>query len=370
MDLIQAVSAGNIEEVTRLLQTENIDIEFRAPNSGATSLIYATNNGINPAAMVKLLLAAGADVNVANNNGVTPLIYAASNSNGTSSLETVKLLLEYGAKVEAKMTNNETALFFASYHVNTTSSLDTMKLLIQYGADVNAIIKNLDSSILMMAVNATNTTSSNEAVELLLDSGADINLPNSARVTPLMAAASSSTTTSTLDTVRLLLDYGADPFLIDNTRKDALDYCQTEECKRVISDNIWSRMNTIDNGLSEQYAKSGDFRLPREIWRLILLKKRQEKLCRNLTDPKNRLILMNFALMLDIPIGEDTTKADLCSMISRQLAWGSRYTEESRKFFVSEDAKAELVKTAARLGINVNQNIDGIFNDLYAMIKL
>jgi ankyrin repeat protein len=77
-------------------------------------------------ARVKALLDAGADVNAADVNGYSALMFAANEP------EAVKVLLAYGAKVNAINANHTTALIEASKDGNTES----VRLLIQAGADV------------------------------------------------------------------------------------------------------------------------------------------------------------------------------------------------------------------------------------------
>ena len=71
----------------------------------------------------------GADVNVRNKYGVTPLLMASQNGHA----EVVKLLLAAKADVNAAMTNGVTPLFIASEKGHT----EIVKLLLAARADVN-----------------------------------------------------------------------------------------------------------------------------------------------------------------------------------------------------------------------------------------
>lgn len=64
---------------------------------------------------MSVLLAAGADANIADNDGLTPLVAAA----GMGSTGVVKALLDVGAEVEHKNIEGRTALFAACYHGRT-----------------------------------------------------------------------------------------------------------------------------------------------------------------------------------------------------------------------------------------------------------
>jgi len=78
----------------------------------------------------KILLAHGADVKAKNNNGWTPLRYAAESGSG----EVVKLLLAKGADVNAKDCYGATPLHVTAWN----SRGEVAKLLLANGADVNA----------------------------------------------------------------------------------------------------------------------------------------------------------------------------------------------------------------------------------------
>ncbi|MGE4619566.1 MAG: ankyrin repeat domain-containing protein, partial [Planctomycetota bacterium] len=70
-----------------------------------------------------------AKVEARDNNGSTPLIFAAGFS---SSPEIVKLLLDKGAKVEARNNNGSTPLMHAAY--NSSKSTEIIQLLKAAGA--------------------------------------------------------------------------------------------------------------------------------------------------------------------------------------------------------------------------------------------
>jgi len=79
--------------------------------------------------VVKLLLEHGADPNVKNRDGKTPLHNAASEGH----LEVVKLLLERGADPNVKDDDGNTPLHNAAWR----GHLEVVKLLLEHGADPN-----------------------------------------------------------------------------------------------------------------------------------------------------------------------------------------------------------------------------------------
>jgi tetratricopeptide (TPR) repeat protein len=93
-------------------------------------IVEAVSNGNK--AEVEVLLARGADVNVKDHRGRTPLFFAAANKAGTKDM--VELLLARGADINAKDVDGETPLHYAPF----SRQKDIVELLLIKGADVNA----------------------------------------------------------------------------------------------------------------------------------------------------------------------------------------------------------------------------------------
>jgi uncharacterized protein YgiM (DUF1202 family) len=103
--LLDAAAAGQTDLVRSFLDHgANIEVKNKL---GATPLIFASVKG-HPQ-VVKLLLERGADVNVKTTTGITPLMAATTAGNA----EAVKLLLEKGADASAKDQKGRTALDLA-----------------------------------------------------------------------------------------------------------------------------------------------------------------------------------------------------------------------------------------------------------------
>ena len=132
-----------------------------------------------------------AGVNVKDQRETTPLMYAAA----YGSLDAMKLLLAAGADVNAKNAFDATALLWS------TDDLAKVRLLAAKGANVNAPSKQGRTPLLV----AASHDGSSEVVKLLLAKGADINVQDAAGITPLMAATDANDTAS----VALLLEKGA-----------------------------------------------------------------------------------------------------------------------------------------------------------------
>ena len=99
--LLSAASDGNVELVKQLVKNgANVNIQNR---EGATPLHMAASGGQveilpNAGAIVEILLKAGADVNIQDTDGDTPLHYAAYKGH----TEAVEALLNAGAYIHKK----------------------------------------------------------------------------------------------------------------------------------------------------------------------------------------------------------------------------------------------------------------------------
>jgi ankyrin repeat protein len=92
--------------------------------------------------IVRMLIDKGANVNLADKNGVTPLMVAAQLGMGS-----VELLLEHGAKVNAWDANGLTPLMYAA----NNRGYNTVATLLDKGADINAQDKS-GQTPLMVAI--------------------------------------------------------------------------------------------------------------------------------------------------------------------------------------------------------------------------
>ncbi len=184
---------------------------------GFTPLLYAAREGC--VACAKELLAAKADINLADPRGTTPLVLAIMNMQ----FDTAKFLIESGADIQlwdfCGMTPLYTAVDVSSVPVgfradtpstDRTTSLDLIRLLIDKGANVNAQLKlplpsrtpaaaggrsdkrlhNIGATPLLRA----SVSADLEVMKLLIDHGALVELPLADGTTPLLAAIMPSST--------------------------------------------------------------------------------------------------------------------------------------------------------------------------------
>ena len=168
-----------------------------------------------------------------------------------------------------------------------------------------------------------------EELERLLDRGADINAKDNDDWTALMYASENSNDTSSIETVRLLLDRGADINATNNEGWTVLEIDINKECHNVISSYIWSKLYKRDKDTAKRFASiSHKPKLPKDIWEIILLIKRLEQLCSNLSNnknEKNKEILKLFAKEYGIPVTKEMNKTKLYELISKQISYGKIY---------------------------------------------
>ena len=129
------------------------------------------NHGILDAARqgdrvkVRQLIAGGADVNTADKNGTTALMWAADSRHAI----TIQSLVDAGADVNAKDKCDRTPLIIA---VAKRCTPEVVQLLVDAGADVNA--KEGNWTPLMLAAHAAHNGGQADTIKILLDAGADV----------------------------------------------------------------------------------------------------------------------------------------------------------------------------------------------------
>ena len=221
--LINAAAGGRLE-IAAMLLANGAKVNAHGPN-GMTALMFAA---FGDPEMVALLLQNGADINARDHDGNTALICAsgpfsrtwetddgASNTLRTLSgnAEVVRLLVSAGADV-----NVENDAGYTAWSLAASSGYDKIAgLLKSSGArpagrrmDVNAVFRMaLELEQLDMA-------------RSLLERGADVDHRNESGSTPLMLAAYNGK----IEVARMLLDAGADPTVKNQHGYTALDYAR------------------------------------------------------------------------------------------------------------------------------------------------
>ncbi|WP_302294720.1 ankyrin repeat domain-containing protein [Pyramidobacter piscolens] len=154
---------GSPAEITLALRDEKLSPARAA--GGVTPLMGAASARGAAASVEKLrlLIDAGAKVNVADGNGMTPLMYAAQFGDSPA---VIRFLLSAGASREAKDRRGWTPLAFAAAKNN---SVEMVNALVDAGADIDARARDGATPLLLALRGGANRG----AVASLLDSGAD-----------------------------------------------------------------------------------------------------------------------------------------------------------------------------------------------------
>lgn len=215
--LFAVIRAGKRPAVTAML--DNATLVGVVDTHGSTPLLHAAL--LADAAMMRLLIERGADVNAANHDGITALMWAAGDA------DKVHLLLEKGAKVNARSALGRTPLLIAATYAGNAK---VVRLLIKNGASVTD-----QDMFLETALTSASKRGDAELAEILIEAGADVHAGgrppldwaaeegNAETIACLLkhgagnnrdhlnGALVSATMRGPTEAVRLLLEHGADP---------------------------------------------------------------------------------------------------------------------------------------------------------------
>ena len=218
--------------------------------------------------IARLLIDAGEKVNLANQYGMTPLMYACRRGD----LGMVQLLLDSGARLESTSAGGSTAFL----HAARLGRVRVMRLLLEKGANLHqvndygsnalhlaselgyagavqmlldaglpvdlrdneqntALLRaNLYGNLYRNSRNRTDEERSfpSKTIALLLNAGADVHLTNLRGRTPLMEAAAFGDA----DCVKLLIEAGSDVNAMDRYGQNALSLAANEEVRALLKD--------------------------------------------------------------------------------------------------------------------------------------
>ena len=158
--LIAAIHEKDMPKIESITKS-NASLDERACGEGETALTEAIAE--DTSVIPRIIISAGASVNISDNNGVTPLMYAAWYCRE----ELVPLLLEKGAEVNAVDSDGTTALMQS---VQNCPHGGTAALLLRAGAKINLSSKAGDTALTIASFYGNE-----HAVEVLVANGADLN---------------------------------------------------------------------------------------------------------------------------------------------------------------------------------------------------
>ncbi len=209
----------------KLLLEHHAAVNAKTNTKQETALHKAVFFDDRPGAIetIKILIAAGADVNARDKNGDTPLIEVAR----TGNIQTLQILIDAGAHVNQMNNNGHTALTILSPNL---SNISKMELLINAGANVNQQDKNGYTLLYKIVAHFfLNTESKVKLIRYLTSKGANPNI--SSEHAPLMFAAINND----VPVVKALLESGANPNLRTSEGKTALSYIKNYETKKLFN---------------------------------------------------------------------------------------------------------------------------------------
>jgi ankyrin repeat protein len=169
--LMWAVQKGQMEAVMLLIEKGE---DINAKDSNGNSLLHQVIANAN-LAMVKMLLEKGANINLLNDQQVSPLYYSLGYA-GHCDMNIVKLLVDGGANVNIPMYNGDTPMHMACYCANK----EAMEILLSKGAGINIANQQGDIPLYSLLQQANLEDEQKlEAVKYLLSMGAAVHYINS-----------------------------------------------------------------------------------------------------------------------------------------------------------------------------------------------
>lgn len=175
---------------------------------------------------VDLLLKYGANPNIPDEDGDTPLHFMYGRSIGGC----LEMLLKHGANVNAQNKDGQTPL-----HCVFNSTIST-QILLDHGANPSIPDKDGFTPLHLAARGGVDKT-----VELLMTRGANIDAQDCKGKTPLHLLA----LYNYKNLLKCMLDYGANPFIEDDNERTFLDYIHDHEFRESIR-SYAEEISTLD----------------------------------------------------------------------------------------------------------------------------
>jgi hypothetical protein len=169
----EVIKERNVEELKKINFLER---HLESKNDGLTALHYIAGYVRNIGEpIVKILLQEGAYVDILDDDGGTPLIWAVFNRN----MVIIKLLVEAGTKIDHADNWGWTSLHYAACH----NATEILELLLDHKANINETNSEGRTPLHIAAIHGNE-----ESVKLLLERGANYHLTSKDNQTPVQLA--------------------------------------------------------------------------------------------------------------------------------------------------------------------------------------
>ncbi len=219
--------------ITRLLLAHGANLEAKS-GRGRTPLLIAASSANTTTDVVAQLIDKGANVNAADNGGITPLIAAAATGNSA----VARLLLEHGA--EPNITAKDGPISTALQGAATSSDVELTRLLLARKVDLTAVSPDgsgrAKNGVIafghVTALHLAAAGRSAEVVRLLLEAGAPIDALDMRGMTPLMFAVSTDNPEPRI--AQLLVSKGASLTIATPQKETAIDWARKYNDPRVL----------------------------------------------------------------------------------------------------------------------------------------
>ena len=224
--LMHACSHGSVESV-RLLIESGADVNAKNGN-GRTAMHYAAK-GRSPA-VIQLLRKHGAQVDLRDKEGITPLLETVQYG---VNAEVLHELIKAGANV------NATREFSKSSAIHLCRDFEFLKLLLENGANVNAL-DSRDETALFSPAQFRNYWK----LEMLLEHGCNLDSKNNSGETALFVAVRAGA----VPQIKLLLSQGADTSIQNKYDQSMLDIANKIKEAKVRSEVLQLLQNQAKSG--------------------------------------------------------------------------------------------------------------------------
>ena len=218
--LTTAIASGNSTSLQSATESQTV-----LRNSSAIDLLLKLMDEENPSlSEIENLIGQGVDINTVNQEGLTPLLYIARNSNEKGNvIDVIQLLFRHGANVTLKDKDGWTALHIVCKFYQHENIIDIIRFLIENGIDVNGKTNELEFTALHLLCAYYTNENLIDIIRLFIENGVDIKAKANDGLTALHAVCQYYKKQNIMEIIKLLTnDDSTDfPLVCQSYRKEA-----------------------------------------------------------------------------------------------------------------------------------------------------